>query len=204
MLSLRPVRDPAELRRYWQASIESYDSFDGTWPEFRSLWAGFPPGLQVVADGEAIQGASGVWPLKQEAFDRLVSGAIREGRLTGASIHRSDGPFRCATWYVSELYVHPELRRTRFVAALLACHLAMLGRSGWLADAFTFVSLGLVGVENVSRRLGWRQIRSAEEMPDRLALYRFDFSSIATLRVLQRRLARMGGLPVTLPPACVS
>jgi hypothetical protein len=188
---LRSPRDEAELLMLWQAGVEVFGDAEISWRSFRSLFARYPAGITIMTLDDLPVGVFEAWPVKNKPFQELVSGLRSENRLTGQSLYDASLPFVCATWYLSDIFIKPEYRKTRLVQILVRQSLERLANSEHMpAGRFTLAALAYSREgELLCRRFGLQQLRPGSELPDRMPLYLATYDSPTAFKSLLARRA---------------
>jgi hypothetical protein len=176
---VRPIQTLDELAAYWRVMVDLFGDTQAPWPTVRGLWEVFPRGITVMPGADGIAAALELWPLRPDAFAALADGTLRDREVGPVHLERG----RCATWFLSALYVAPTLRDTGALIHLVAtCQAAFLE---WEEVAYP-LSVGAFAfssaLERILPALGFALLRPADELPDRMPFYRREAATVEEAR----------------------
>jgi len=141
---------------------------------FQQWWQTYDLGLRIALDGDRIVGAIGCWALDERTTRSFIGGALSEGKLLPMTHQQLCDERGSEFWYVSGVLIEAALRNclNSPLRLLLSAGISGILSSGKVRYPANVYALGY-SPEGIAllKRLGFEQIRSADEMIDSCPLY---------------------------------
>jgi hypothetical protein len=119
---VRRIRNEDDLRKLYEIEVEEYgaESIVGL-KTLEAWWERFPDATFCLATDDQIIGGMLIWPLEEDAFDRLSSGQLDEYQMLESHVARKKGSATFNCWYIGDIVLQKDYRlgRERWSARLL-------------------------------------------------------------------------------------
>lgn len=167
------VDSEERLQDLYRLDCQEYGESNVDYPTFQDWWAKYDLGIRVAMLENEIAGAIGVWALDRDSIRRFIAGQIRESELQPLP-HETLEAIGSEFWYISGLVIQPQFRGqlNSPLRLLLNGGVGQILNGGKIKYPAHVYALGSspYGIALLSK-LGFEQIKTADEMPDRAGLW---------------------------------
>jgi hypothetical protein len=171
--AVKAIRRESEIRWVSRLDASIYGAESVDYEGLCGWWRAYPKGIYALWKDSRIVGAVGIWPLRREAYDRLVAGQMDETDIKAEDIWGGNARESHPYWYFADIVLEEEYHKTRERLALILMEESVrnwLGR-GNLTPEIHVCALGfeeegesLLGKFNF-RPPGGRPVRSPRGKP---------------------------------------
>jgi predicted GNAT family N-acyltransferase len=183
----RSVRNEAELRSVWKISQDIYKEENVPYETVLTWWNVYPDGIFIAYKNSKIAGYFSMWPIKVNSYKHVLSGRRKERELTWHAIDGKKSLNPRAYWYVTNIVVVREFRKTEAAKILLTEALRKWVNEANLAEKINICAFGYSKEgEALIKRFGFHEFKESTETADHLPLYLFTSSCEDVNRLVNR------------------